>query len=72
MNDKTNQPENKTLPETAFDASPNWAKDAIWYQIFVERFRNGINAHGFAFIEYHAHIFQRVMAFRQAQIKASP
>ena len=22
-------------------AVPSWAKDAIWYQIFVERFRNG-------------------------------
>ncbi len=26
---------------TAFDESPQWAKEAIWYQIFVERFRNG-------------------------------
>ncbi|UCG88349.1 MAG: alpha-amylase, partial [Gemmatimonadota bacterium] len=22
-------------------AVPSWAKDAVWYQIFVERFRNG-------------------------------
>ena len=26
---------------TAFDAPPAWAQDAIWYQIMVERFRNG-------------------------------
>lgn len=24
-----------------FDQPPTWAKEAIWYQIFVERFRNG-------------------------------
>ncbi|NIQ29666.1 MAG: hypothetical protein GTN89_04685, partial [Acidobacteria bacterium] len=29
-------------PDTTPDlAVPAWAKDAIWYQIFVERFRNG-------------------------------
>ena len=28
-------------PATAFDAPPEWAQDAIWYQIMVERFRNG-------------------------------
>ncbi len=27
--------------KTAFDAPPAWAKEAIWYQIFVERFYNG-------------------------------
>lgn len=26
---------------TAFDEPPEWSKEAIWYQIFVERFRNG-------------------------------
>lgn len=26
---------------TAFDEAPNWSKEVIWYQIFVERFRNG-------------------------------
>lgn len=26
---------------TAFEDAPAWSKDAIWYQIFVERFRNG-------------------------------
>lgn len=26
---------------TAFQDAPSWSKDAIWYQIFVERFRNG-------------------------------
>ena len=29
-------------PLTApFDEPPGWAREAIWYQIFVERFRNG-------------------------------
>lgn len=28
-------------PSMAFEEAPNWTKDAIWYQIFVERFRNG-------------------------------
>ncbi len=28
-------------PETAFEDPPAWAREAIWYQIFVERFRNG-------------------------------
>jgi cyclomaltodextrinase len=27
--------------QTAFDKPPAWAQQAIWYQIFVERFRNG-------------------------------
>lgn len=27
--------------ETDFDKPPKWAREAIWYQIFVERFRNG-------------------------------
>ena len=22
--------------------SPQWAKEAIWYQVFPERFRNGV------------------------------
>jgi len=26
---------------TAFENPPEWSKNAIWYQIFVERFRNG-------------------------------
>ena len=26
---------------TAFDQPPAWAKNVIWYQIFVERFNNG-------------------------------
>jgi len=26
---------------TAFENPPEWSKQAIWYQIFVERFRNG-------------------------------
>lgn len=26
---------------TAFEDPPEWSKEAIWYQIFVERFRNG-------------------------------
>jgi cyclomaltodextrinase len=32
----------KEPPDTATNLTvPSWAKDAIWYQIFVERFRNG-------------------------------
>ena len=27
-----------------FDEPPGWAREAIWYQIFVERFRNGDSA----------------------------
>ena len=23
---------------------PDWTKDAVWYQIFPERFRNGLSA----------------------------
>jgi cyclomaltodextrinase len=34
-----NQTEKQTT--TAFDEPPEWSKEAIWYQIFVERFRNG-------------------------------
>ncbi|MEL6659688.1 MAG: alpha-amylase family glycosyl hydrolase [Bacteroidota bacterium] len=30
-----------TRPTTAFQDPPDWAKEAIWYQIFVERFHNG-------------------------------
>ncbi len=26
---------------TPFDQPPQWAREAVWYQIFVERFRNG-------------------------------
>lgn len=29
------------MAQTPFDAPPAWAKDAIWYQIFTERFYNG-------------------------------
>jgi glycosidase len=28
-------------PTTSFDKPPTWAADAIWYQIFPDRFRNG-------------------------------
>lgn len=31
----------KTTSTTAFQDTPQWSKEAIWYQIFVERFRNG-------------------------------
>jgi cyclomaltodextrinase / maltogenic alpha-amylase / neopullulanase len=31
----------KPAPETASLGPPAWAADAIWYQVFVERFRNG-------------------------------
>ncbi len=27
--------------DTAFENPPEWSKEVIWYQIFVERFRNG-------------------------------
>lgn len=32
-----------TVENTRFNNSPEWAKTAIWYQIFVERFYNGNN-----------------------------
>ncbi|MEQ9266135.1 MAG: glycoside hydrolase family 13 protein [Balneolaceae bacterium] len=28
-------------PVTAFEDPPEWSKEVVWYQIFVERFRNG-------------------------------
>lgn len=31
----------KTPGNLPFDQPPQWAREAIWYQIFVERFRNG-------------------------------
>ena len=31
----------KQLPPTAFQNPPEWSKSAIWYEISVERFRNG-------------------------------
>lgn len=30
-----------TKKDTSFDQPPSWAKNQIWYQIFVERFNNG-------------------------------
>jgi glycosidase len=35
--------QNKNIPvaDKSLASVPNWAKEAIWYQIFVERFRNG-------------------------------
>ena len=35
---ETQKPEDKQVD---FKAPPKWASEAIWYQIFVERFRNG-------------------------------
>jgi cyclomaltodextrinase len=29
---------------TPFNQPPSWSKDAIWYQVFVERFYNGDNS----------------------------
>ncbi len=29
------------VPDSASFETPDWAKDAVWYQIFAERFRNG-------------------------------
>lgn len=33
--------EEKSTSQTAFYDPPQWSKEVIWYQIFVERFRNG-------------------------------
>lgn len=33
--------EEPQLSQTAFEDPPEWASEVIWYQIFVERFRNG-------------------------------
>ncbi len=30
-----------TVPPTSFEDAPNWAKEAIWYQIYPDIFRNG-------------------------------
>lgn len=38
---KENQIVEKSTAKTAFDSSPDWAKEVIWYEIGVERFRNG-------------------------------
>lgn len=38
---KTTVPETMNTKTTSFDSPPSWASEAIWYQIFVERFRNG-------------------------------
>jgi cyclomaltodextrinase / maltogenic alpha-amylase / neopullulanase len=35
------QSKNSNLSEKSLASVPGWAKEAIWYQIFVERFRNG-------------------------------
>jgi cyclomaltodextrinase len=36
------QPIKNTIPaDSSLASAPGWAKEAIWYQIFVERFRNG-------------------------------
>jgi glycosidase len=32
---------NKSNTENLTSKAPEWTKDAVWYQIFVERFRNG-------------------------------
>ncbi|MBC7885467.1 MAG: alpha-amylase, partial [Saprospiraceae bacterium] len=38
MSKKSDQNKHSAL---AYDQPPQWAREAIWYQIFVERFRNG-------------------------------
>ena len=38
MAKKSENPEKEKL---AFELPPDWAREAIWYQIFVERFYNG-------------------------------
>ncbi|MBP6538990.1 MAG: hypothetical protein KA234_01540, partial [Saprospiraceae bacterium] len=35
---------NTTQSDLPFDQPPAWAREAIWYQIFVERFFNGNQA----------------------------
>ncbi len=35
------QTKKSSTQKTAFNRPPSWAKDQIWYQIFVESFRNG-------------------------------
>ena len=35
---------NELNTPTAYNEPPSWASEAIWYQIFVERFRNGNTA----------------------------
>ncbi|MFW6347919.1 MAG: glycoside hydrolase family 13 protein [Cyclonatronaceae bacterium] len=37
----TNQAADPSESEAAFSQVPQWAQEAIWYQIFVERFRDG-------------------------------
>ncbi len=31
----------KKEPKLAFEEAPEWSQEAVWYQVFVERFRNG-------------------------------
>ncbi|HSJ69337.1 MAG TPA: glycoside hydrolase family 13 protein [Anditalea sp.] len=33
--------EEPLITQTTFEDPPEWAKEVVWYQIFVERFRNG-------------------------------
>ncbi|MEL7123281.1 MAG: alpha-amylase family glycosyl hydrolase, partial [Bacteroidota bacterium] len=33
--------EESAATASAFEDAPSWAKEVVWYQIFVERFRNG-------------------------------
>ncbi|MEO1450057.1 MAG: alpha-amylase family glycosyl hydrolase, partial [Bacteroidota bacterium] len=35
------QKESLPASDVALGVAPDWAKDVVWYQIFVERFRNG-------------------------------
>jgi glycosidase len=39
VNDPYAVPEN--VPDHILESVPQWAKEAVWYQIFVERFRSG-------------------------------
>ena len=38
---KNPNPEASTTTPTAFEDPPQWASEVVWYQIMVERFRNG-------------------------------
>lgn len=41
-NQQVESPQNQTqVIQTTFEEPPQWSKEVVWYQIFVERFRNG-------------------------------
>jgi cyclomaltodextrinase / maltogenic alpha-amylase / neopullulanase len=50
----------KKVAMTKFDEAPEWAKSAIWYQIFVERFRNGNNENNPNFVSMKGALIDEV------------